>query len=322
MRHFALYSLALFFNFYDTEGHGAMYYPMVWHATSECTPDMSPHDCKFTLKVPDPPGGETCTHNSTTNGCSRQGSHTAWFTNFTSVPEVTLQEEMFDAWQRRDSAAGLHPWNSPGAAPTFGNGCGLNGGNPDGCDGEDLTYGRCCGGGAHGMGCGGYVGGKSALEHYDDGLFGTPHETKWKRGEPQEVYWNSGAKHRGGYAYRLCRVHNGKYSHVTEQCFQEGHLKFHGNTAWIYWHPNDEYFHEDGWLPIPLVTTTHGTTPEGSEWAKIDLPHKPEKDDAWAFKDLVEVPESLEPGHYVLSFRWDCQDTPQVWNACANIHVV
>ena len=43
---------------------------------------------------------------------------------------------MFDPWLRRDSGAGLHPWNSPGAAPTFGNGCGLNGGNPDGCDGE------------------------------------------------------------------------------------------------------------------------------------------------------------------------------------------
>ena len=63
---------------------------MVWHATSECTPDMSPHDCKFTLKVPEPPE-EKCTHNSTTNGCSNQGHHTAWFTNFTSVPEVTLQ---------------------------------------------------------------------------------------------------------------------------------------------------------------------------------------------------------------------------------------
>ena len=73
---------------------------------------------------------------------------------------------------------------------------------------------------------------------------------------------------------------------------------------------------------MPLVTTTQGTTPQGSEWAKIDLPHHSQHDDAWAFKDLVEVPESLEPGQYVLSFRWDCQLTPQVWNACANIHVV
>ena len=92
----------------------------------------------------------------------------------------------------------------------------------------DLTLGRCCGGGVKGMGCGGYVGGKSALDHYHEGFFGTPNVTKWKRGEPAEVYWNSGAKHRGGYAYRLCKVNNGKYWHVTEECFQEGHLKFHG----------------------------------------------------------------------------------------------
>ena len=70
------------------------------------------------------------------NGCSRSAGRTAWFTNYTVVPEVTLEEEMFDTWAPRDSGAGLHPWNSPGSAPTFGNGCGLNGGNPDGCDGE------------------------------------------------------------------------------------------------------------------------------------------------------------------------------------------
>ena len=46
-----------------------------------------------------------------------------------------------------------------------------------------------------------------------------------------QVYWNSGAKHRGGYAYRLCKVNNGKYWHVTEECFQRGHLKFHGDTS-------------------------------------------------------------------------------------------
>ena len=95
----------------------------------------------------------------------------------------------------------------------------------------DLTLGRCCGGGVNGMGCGGYVGGKSAQEHYHEGLFGTPNVTKWKRGEPAEVYWNSGAKHRGGYAYRLCKVNNGKYWHVTEECFQEGHLKFYGSIG-------------------------------------------------------------------------------------------
>ena len=54
----------------------------------------------------------------------------------------------------------------------------------------------------------------------------------------------------------------------------------------------------------------------------MNLPKKTGKHDSWAFKDLVEVPESFEPGEYVLSFRWDSQQTPQVWNSCANIEIV
>ena len=49
-------------------------------------------------------------------------------------------------------------------------------------------------------------------------------------GEPAEVYWHSGAYHRGGYAYRLCRVYNQKYWKVTEECFQQGHLSFSGEN--------------------------------------------------------------------------------------------
>lgn len=55
-------------------------------------------------------------------------------------------------------------------------------------------------------------------------------------GEPAEVYWHSGAYHRGGYAYRLCRVHNQKYWKVTEECFQQGHLNFAGKEnvkSWL-----------------------------------------------------------------------------------------
>jgi len=54
----------------------------------------------------------------------------------------------------------------------------------------------------------------------------------------------------------------------------------------------------------------------------MSLPTKMEKTDFWAFRDLVAVPEDLEPGQYVLSYRWDCENTPQVWNSCANINVV
>ena len=95
-----------------------------------------------------------------------------------------------------------------------------------------------------------------------------------------------------------------------------------GSHTWIYWHPWKEYFFSDGWMPIDLVTTRVGTTPEGSEWAKINLPKRASGDDGWAFKNLVEVPETLVPGEYVLSFRWDCQESPQVWSACSNIKIV
>ena len=47
-------------------------------------------------------------------------------------------------------------------------------------------------------------------------------------GSNAEVYWESNAYHRGGYAYRLCRVHQKEYWKVTEECFQQGHLNFAG----------------------------------------------------------------------------------------------
>ena len=62
-------------------------------------------------------------------------------------------------------------------------------------------YGTCCG-----HQCGGYEGGKSAILHAADGLFdGAPYK-EWKRGSEPLVYWKMGAEHRGGYAYRLCKV--------------------------------------------------------------------------------------------------------------------
>ena len=48
-----------------------------------------------------------------------------------------------------------------------------------------------------------------------------------------EVFWKSKAYHRGGYAYRLCKMELGTKwgSQITEECFQKGHLKFAGR-----WH--------------------------------------------------------------------------------------
>ena len=110
---------------------------------------------------------------------------------------------------------------------------------------------------------------------------------------------------------------------MTEECFNEGHLKFHGTTAWIQDKTGStRYFDPEGWTSITAVRTTEGTYPEGSEWTKIELPLSAADSKHWAFWDKVEVPEDLKLGSYVLSFRWDCQGSKQVWMSCANINVV
>ena len=113
-----------------------MYFPNPWWATSECTLDMRPDDCKFGLKIPS---------TGCKGSCSNSAGLVSFFTNYTVVQEATLPEEFFDNSVRRETTAGLHPWNSPGSAPTFGNGCGANGGNPNGCIGEgnNRVFFRC-----------------------------------------------------------------------------------------------------------------------------------------------------------------------------------
>jgi len=38
--------------------------------------------------------------------------------------------------------------------------------------------------------------------------------------------------------------------------------------------------------------------------------------------DRVVIPASMSPGRYVLSFRWDVEQTPQVWTTCASVRLV
>lgn len=38
--------------------------------------------------------------------------------------------------------------------------------------------------------------------------------------------------------------------------------------------------------------------------------------------DLVEIPKDLPVGRYVLSFRSDGEQTPQIWNSCSDIQIV
>ena len=99
-------------------------------------------------------------------------------------------------------------------------------------------------------------------------------------------------------------------------------MKFDGPYTWLLL--LSSWTDVEATIKTTALRTTEGTNPPGSEWATFVVPsdeiYVPEY--GWGIKDLVQVPESLEPGRYVLSFRWDTQNTPQVWNTCANIEIV
>lgn len=43
---------------------------------------------------------------------------------------------------------------------------------------------------------------------------------------------------------------------------------------------------------------------------------------SYSVVDEVEVPADLEAGDYLLSWRWDAEQSPQIWQNCADISLV
>jgi hypothetical protein len=41
-----------------------------------------------------------------------------------------------------------------------------------------------------------------------------------------------------------------------------------------------------------------------------------------AIIDEVEVPKVPAPGEYVVRWRWDCEQSPQIWSGCGDITAV
>ena len=104
---------------------------------------------------------------------------------------------------------------------------------------------------------------------------------------------------------------------ITEKCFNQGHMEFYGNTTWTY--PGDinkdRKYDAGKWRAIPATRTRANTVPANSEWAQTAGFKN-------GFKDIVRVPDNIPLGDYVLSFRWDCRKSAQIWHSCANIRIV
>lgn len=244
------------------------------------------------------------------------------------------------------------PWSAPGHSPLFspcGLAAGQNGFHPSNGDIPPAGY----------------------KPGFDGRNISDGPVTEWTIGSVQEISWSISANHGGGYAVRLCPLD----AEQTEECFQQHHLPFEGDTTWI-------QLSEDvtDRVPIRANRTTKGTAPSGSQWTKVPIPScggaaggglgcddgcdAPQfespipglwgngpgngcagcnkecgtsfldkllhpgcnekscgKKMDYQIVDLVKVPE-LPVGDYALSFRWDCEQTPQIWAQCANIKIV
>jgi len=280
----------------EAYGHGFMWYPWSWNDNKQIPPSQGLTGATFGFDFIQP--DVVCDRNSGAQCAGTRGQSTTWFTNFTFVPDSvifpgpSMSDEMYDDYKlnpiKVDGVRRWNPWTQPGMAPVFGQGCGANGGNPDGCHGcgldgifyggcnadtvETNPYGTCCTKAQSGIGCGGYVGGKSALEHYDEGHFLNTPTTNWKVGNVYPVYWSTGAGHRGGYAYRLCKVPAGGVTQVTEQCFQDGHLDLVGDFNYVYNGLNRVGPYDTSkWQKTMAVRTNQGTNPPGSQWTKLTV---------------------------------------------------
>jgi len=152
------------------------------------------------------------------------------------------------------------------------------------------------------------------------------------------------ANHGGGYQYRLCP----KDSVLTEECFQRMPLRFEGQTS-LRWGGK-----EGKQMKINSTFVSEGTLPAGSTWAmnplpRVDSKKYPNEKDAFPapcydenapveggygglcsgwygpdnleIVDQVRVPGDIPPGDYVVGFRWDCEESAQIWLNCADITV-
>merc|ERR1711872_381319 len=222
-----------------------------------------------------------------------------WFTNYTFIPGYpsspddmrTFQDMYIEGMGNYDWTT-KNPWRAPGTAPLYSP-CGVAGGNPDGSP-VGGPEGDCPGGG---------FGYGPAAEFVE---FPGVVTTEWKLGGTGEVGWGIIANHGGGYSYRLCKVPEG--SQWTKNPIPACNSMDGG------WFESGPLCPDSGPQFTPPAP---GLLGYGENYLAPGA-----ADFLFTIMDRVVVPTGIVPGDYVLSFRWDCEQTSQIWNACSSIRIV
>jgi hypothetical protein len=158
------------------------------------------------------------------------------------------------------------------------------------------------------------------------------------------------ANHGGGYQYRLAPKEKDG-TRLTEAEFQKTPLPFVGQQRLRWGGPAGTTLAFDG------VYVSAGTTPVGSRWAQNPIPRNDVQNTGLGFAphcnttgvlrcegmwdggakdgvgnnvavpdleivDMVQIPTALPAGEYVLGWRWDCEESNQIWQSCSDLTIV
>lgn len=231
------------------------------------------------------------------------------------------------------------PWRRPGSAPVIDS-CGSAGGR------------------IAGQGAGDFGARYQNTTHAKIGDLGSnlpyiPSSVEWVAGNDYEVSWTLQANHGGGYSYRLCPLG----STLDEECFKKLPLNFTGMSklrwggkgghsvmfnatyvtqgtspegsmwaknpiprAWRDVHGNwgkgsNQFQTGEGFQPVCI---DNGEDPIGNQYSCTGMwgPYNLE------IVDRVVIPDNIPTGKYVLGFRWDCEESNQIWQSCSDINVI
>jgi len=327
-------------------GHGAMQMPYIWQdrdrvglttgfqGQAGCQPGIAGSGYVFG------PGSE----------CSLQ-----YFTNFTHISgksELELRMRTYGTFTKKGNIPffnpdfTINPWYRPGRA-VLNSPCGVVGGNPKGCDG-----GADCPGGGYGFG-------KDARNVTYENVAVTDWKKGEIVEVGFGLNANHGGGY--SYRLCKKQPGKPYSDYLTEECFQAGSLDLLGDTQFLQYGkdriPRVEiearrsrvgtYPENSQWTrnPIPACAGIDGISgpsiddmdglcanatdvqfkppaPGHFYGYGVDYAHGGKPSLNFSIVDQLQVPSDLTTGDYVLSWRWDCEQTPQVWLSCADVRIV
>jgi len=340
-------AFTLFFISQDViQGHGQMNYPPSTRQgfQGETWPGaLSGQGAGGYCEQPDGTAFNATYHNQLNGACMLFSQPNAEQQNVSIIPgEPTLNAAQYRTVNINISSGPLDwtrqmPWRWPGSANVLGSGCGVAGGgdmwNPNG--GWPAT---------------GMKLGQDPVEV----LPKASNPPVWAKGSVVTVAFGIWANHGGGYSYRLCKNEPGE---VSEACFQRTPLAFSGSTTWLQ-HINgtrieiprvtvtDGTFPEGSqWARVPFpecadlndktakpqYAASFGDNCEHFQYAEpIPNTHGFGHNNStkvmdgfhdYSIVDKVVLPKDLPGGDYLLSWRWDAEQTTQIWQNCADVTI-